>query len=439
MDWIVGKHLECNANGHLEIGGVDALKLAAEYKTPVLVLNEQRLRVRFRELQKSLKKGYNNVQVCYAVKANPCLAVLKILLNEGAGLEVVSECELLTALKAGAKSESIVFNGPNKSEKELELAVKNQVKINVDSFSELRRLEVICKSLNKTADVFIRLNPAITPKTNENLTTGAEINQFGVYLNDAERVFELASKIPQINLKGIHMHIGSQITSLEPFKEMVNKAFKIVVKLREQGIFLTYLNFGGGLGVQYEGVTKLPTAGEYGTAVTATIKSNMEKHGLKDLHLLFEPGRYISADAGVYLLKIGTIKTPPAGRKWVLVDGGSNILLRAALGIYKFRMILANKANLEPNELVNVGGPLCFGGDVIGRSVNLPSPEEGDVLAVFCSGAYTDSISHQYNMRPRPAMVLVNEGKHYLIKRAEQCEDLVARDIIPDHLKDIGK
>lgn len=439
MDWIVEKHLECNANGHLEIGGVDALKLAAEYETPLLVINEQRLRVRFRELQESLQKGYSNVQVCYAVKANPCLAILKILLNEGAGLEVVSECELLTALKAGAKSELIIFNGPNKSEKELELAVKNQIKINVDSLSELKRLEAICRRLNKTADIFIRINPAVTPKTNEDLTTGTEINQFGVYLNDAERTFEIASKIPQINLKGIHMHIGSQITSLEPFKEMINKAFKILVKLREQGIFLNYLNFGGGLGVQYEGVTKLPTAEEYANAVTATIKSNVEKHGLKDIHLLFEPGRYVSADAGVYLLKIGTIKIPPAGKKWVLVDGGSNILLRAALGIYKFRMILANKANFEPNELVNVGGPLCFGGDVIGRNVNLPSPEEGDVLAVFCSGAYTDSISHQYNMRPRPSMVLVNEGKHYLIKRAEQCEDLVARDIIPDHLRDIGK
>ena len=435
MDWVIKNHLECDSNGLLKIGNITALDLITTYGTPLLVINEQRVRSRFREFFQAVKKRYADADICYAIKANPSLAILKILLSEGSRLEVVSEYELLHDLKSGAKSGQIVFNGPNKTERELELAVRNNVLINVDSFAELRRLESICRKLTTNADICIRVNPAVEPKTHGDLTTGTHVNQFGACLDEAENFFVYASAAPNIVLKGIHMHIGSQITSLEPFIEAINKIFSLMARLKEQGIVVTYLDLGGGLGVQYEGVSRVLSADEYADAVISTVKANVKQYGLDAVHLIFEPGRFIMADAGVYLLKVGTIKEYPRGNNWVLVDGGSNILLRAALGVYRFPMILANKADAPSTGTVNVAGPLCFGGDVIGKNVKLPRVEEGDILAVFCAGAYTDSISHQYNLKPRPAMVLVNNGMHSLIKRAEQYEDLAGRDILPDHLR----
>lgn len=431
MKWTIKNHLECNAKGHLEIGGIDVLELAETYGTPVLIINERRMKDRFGEFIGALKKRYGKVKVYYAVKANPCLAILKILLDEGAGLEVVSEYELLSALKSGAKSEDIIFNGVNKSLNGLKIAVENQVLINIDSLLELKKLEKVSKQLNKVTNIGIRVNPGIIPKTCEDLTTGAEMSQFGVYLPVAREVFEYAFRAQHVILKGIHIHIGSQNTSLQPFRDAINKIFQLMAEIKKNGITLEHVNLGGGLGVRYEGVLTLPSVDEYAETIVSTVKSNLQKYGLEKPYLLFEPGRYILADAGVYLLKVGVTKTPPHGNKWVITDGGSNILLRASLGIHKFKMIIANKTNMNPTEKVNVAGPLCFGGDVIGRDVKLPVVEEGDLLAVLCAGAYTNSISHQYNMLPRPPIVLISDGKHYLIKEAEQYEDLVGRDVVP--------
>lgn len=435
MDWTIKNHLGRDANGNLKIGDVSALGLVKTYGTPVLVINEQRMRDRFKEFYRALKKRYEKVKIYYAVKANPCLAILRILLSEGAGLEVVSEYELLNALKSGARSEQIVFNGVNKSLEELKTSVKNKILINVDSFSELQKLEKIARQLDKVATICIRVNPAVILYIHEQLTTGAVTSQFGVYLPEAKKVFGYAHKSKHISLEGVHIHIGSQLTTLQPFREAANKIFQLMAELKRNGISLKYINFGGGLGVRYEGVSKLTGVDEYAETIVSTVHQNIERHQLEKPYLLFEPGRYILADAGIYLLKVGVIKTPPQENKWIIVDGGSNILLRAALGVYKFKMILANKANMKAAEKVNVAGPLCFGGDVIGREVKLPPVQEGDILAVLCAGAYTDSISHQYNLRPRPPIVLVNNSEHYLIKEAERYKDLVGKDIIPDRLK----
>ncbi|MEM2796009.1 MAG: diaminopimelate decarboxylase [Candidatus Hadarchaeales archaeon] len=429
MSWTIRNHLECGEDGYLKIGGVDALELAEKYGTPLFVINEQRVRKRFREFLGALKKRYEKVKVCYAVKANPSLAILKILKEEGAGFEVVSEYELLSALRIGAKPEDIVFNGANKSQEELELAVKKGILINVDSLSELEKLEKISKRLNRLANICIRVNPGVKVRTHRDLVAGAEYSHFGIHIPEARKAFERAAGSKHISLKGVHMHIGSQITSTRPFVFAINRIFRLLADLSKSGIKLGLVDLGGGLGVEYEGEHP-PTAEEYAEAVISAVKSNVKKYGLSEPLLIFEPGRYILADAGVCLLKVGVVKRTPDGSKWVIVDGGSNILLRAAMGVYRFKMILANKAVMKPRERVNIAGPLCFGGDVIGRNVRLPPVEEGDILAVFCAGAYTTSLSHQYNMRPRPPIVLVSNGRHRLIREAEQYRDLIARDIV---------
>lgn len=429
MNWEIRDHLECGEDCHLKIGGADAIELAEEYGTPLFVINERRVKERFREFWGALKKRYEKIKVCYAVKANSSLAILKILKEEGAGFEVVSEYEFLSALKIGAKPEDIVFNGANKSQRELELAVKEDVLINVDSLSELEKLEKISERLGRVASIGIRVNPGVNVRTHKDLATGTEYSHFGIHLQEAKNVFEKAHRSKHLALRGVHMHIGSQITSTQPFVRAINKVFCLLADLSRSGISLEIVDLGGGLGVGYEGEHP-PTAEEYAEAVISAVKSNLKKYNLSEPLLIFEPGRYILADAGVCLLRVGVVKKTPDGSKWAIVDGGSNILLRATTGVYRFKMILANKAGMKARERVNVAGPLCFGGDVIGRNVRLPSVEEGDILAVLCAGAYTISLSHQYNMRPRPPVVLVSNGRHRLIREAERFENLIAKEIV---------
>ncbi|MEM3012480.1 MAG: diaminopimelate decarboxylase [Candidatus Hadarchaeales archaeon] len=424
-----------DGEGHLRAGGLRVSELAERFGTPLFVMDEDRIRENYRRFREAFAKRWGKVVVAYAYKANSTLAVCRVLHQEGAGAEVVSEGELRAALKTGVPPERIFFNGNAKSEAEIELAVERGVKINLDSLEEIGVVGEVSRRLGKRAEVGLRVNPGIEVPTHPYIATGVRDSKFGLELETGEALEGFKRAVEEgLRVEGVHFHLGSQLLDLQPFEEGARRVMEFVSLLKKElGLELEFLDLGGGLGVPERPGERGPSPEDLASRV-ASVLGEYVGRGLKPFTLVLEPGRYLVSDAGLLLLRVEYVKPRKGRTTWICVDGGTNLLLRPALMGTYYHMELADRMGEEGREVVNVGGPLCQAGDVIGRERKLPSVRRGDLLVVFNAGAYTLTMANQYNSRPRAAVVMVKGEKAEVIRKRETCEDIWRYDTLPSWL-----
>lgn len=416
---------------HLIIGGVDAVELADEFGTPLYATDENRIRECYREFRDAFSDL--KVEIKYACKANTSLAVLNILRQEGAGADVLSEGELFIAQKAGIAPDNIIFTGNNKTDTELKLALESDVIINLDAIHELVRLEKICEKKNKGARISFRVNPSVSPETHPHLSTGLKESKFGIPEEDVLKAYSMAKDIDCLKISGIHMHIGSQITKTSPYEAATSKLFDIIGELKENGIELDFVDLGGGVGIRYQEEADYITPKDLADAIVPIIKNKIEEHGLKEPTIYFEPGRFIIGDASIILTRVSTIKA--TYKKFIGTDAGFHTLLRPILYGAYHEAVVANKMDMKAEETVDIVGNVCESGDILAKDRTLPKIEAGDIIAILDAGAYGIIMASQYNSRPRPAEVLVSNGKYDLIRERETIDDLLDKQSVPARLK----
>ena len=370
-------------------------------------------------------------QINYAVKANSNLAILNILAQLGSGFDIVSEGELRRVLKAGGHPEKIIFSGVGKTKIELKTALEVGVGcINVESKAELKRLNDLAMLLHKKATIAIRVNPDVDPKSHPYISTGLQENKFGINITEALEFYQEALTLPGIHIQGIAFHIGSQITTLSPFLEALDKILALVEKLKSLGITVTHLNVGGGLGVRYQNETP-PEPKEYVAAILKAIQTMQKNEEISgsDLIIHIEPGRAIAADAGVLLTRVEYIKTQGSLKSFAIVDAAMNDLLRPALyNAWQEIISLSTKTNPAiPARTYDIVGPVCETADFLGKDRVL-SLEAGDLLMVRSAGAYGFSMSSNYNSRPRAAEIMVDGDRFQVVRPRENIQDLLGSE-----------
>ncbi|HPF43764.1 MAG TPA: diaminopimelate decarboxylase [Syntrophomonadaceae bacterium] len=430
--------MKINNTGHLEIGGIDVLHLVKDYGSPLWVIDEQGFRDNCRSFRDAFL-NYGDTMVLYASKSLCCLSICRIIDEEGLGLDVVSGGELYTALQAGFPADRIYFHGNNKSREELNMALEAGVgRIVVDNFYELELLNNLSREKGLITDILLRITPGVEAHTHEYIKTGQIDSKFGFTLTDGQawEAVKRALQCPGLFLQGLHCHIGSQIFEPESFQHTIELMIEFMKKIKaETGYELAELDLGGGFGIYYAPGDLPPTTEKWAEVIINHVKAQAEKAGLKMPRVIIEPGRALISPAGVTLYTIGSSKEVTGIRKYIAVDGGMNDNPRPALYNARHSAIIANKAQLAADETVSVAGKCCESGDMLIWDVALPQAEAGDILAVFATGAYTYSMSSNYNRQPRPAMVLVNQGNADVIIERETYKDLIRNDRIPGRLK----
>jgi diaminopimelate decarboxylase len=424
---------QVNAQGQLVIGGCNALELADQYGTPVYVLDEATLRGRCRGFLQEFQRRHSETQVVYAAKAyiNPALA--RIFHEEGLGLDVVSGGELAVARAAGFPVGRVYFHGNNKTPEELAQAVAEDVgRVVVDSFHELELLNQIAVAAGKVQDILVRVSPGIDSHTHVHTTTGILDSKFGfaIQTGHAAQAVRLALAAPNLRMRGLHFHLGSPIFELEPYRAATDLVLRFAAPFREEGLDLQEFSPGGGFAIAYTRDQRPPHIGQYAEAIVGTMKATCDELGLEVPHLIIEPGRAIIGPAGVALYRIGAIKDIPGVRKYVSVDGGMGDNIRPALYQAVYEVVVANKADQEPVEKVTIAGKYCESGDLLARDVMLPQVAPGDIIAIPAAGAYCPSMASNYNLNPRPPMVLVKDGQSRLIRRRESYQDMMLCDVV---------
>lgn len=420
--------------GELWLGGCSASSLAQEFGTPLYVFDEATLRARCRGYRQALAQHYpGTAQVAYASKAYLSLALAQLFAQEDLSLDVVSGGELYVARQAGFPAERIHFHGNNKAPAELALALDEGVgRVVVDNAHELDALEQLAAERRVRVPIWLRLSPGIDVHTHVYRKTGLLDSKFGFPLETdaAESAVTRAQASPHLELVGLHAHIGSQIFDVEPFAEAVALLvdFAAAMKARH-GFELRELSPGGGWGVPHHEAAPPAPADRYVQAVSQAVMDGCRHHGLALPTLVIEPGRSIIAPAGVALYRVGARKEIPGVRTYVSVDGGMADNIRPALYGARYTALVAGKAHLPPEETVTVAGRFCESGDVLIRDIALPRLVPGDLLAVPMAGAYCLPLASNYNLVPRPAVVLVRGGQAALIQRRETFQDLTARDL----------
>mgnify|MGYP001035186177 CR=1 FL=1 len=424
-------HLFVDANGRLLIDGVDTIELVRKFGSPLYVMSAERLRKNYRGFENAFKSMYDKVLICFAYKANSHLAVCKLLKDEGAGAEVASGGELHVALRAGVSPEKIVFDGPNKTPEELRTAIDTEVGlINADSTTEIKRIGRVAAQVGKKPTIGVRVNPDIPAATHPHLATGLREHKFGVWIEEAFDAYELASKEKNINVAGVLAHIGSDIPSVEPFRDSVSRILDLIGDLRDKlGLEISLIDLGGGLGIPYSPSEVHTSTSEYAHIITSSIRDHARERGLPLPTLILEPGRAIAGDAGILLTTVGIVKET-ARRNWAIVDAGMNLLLRPALYEAYHHVIVANKASKPSAARYSIGGPCCESGDYLAKDRELPKLAEGDLLAVLDTGAYGFTMSSHYNSYPRCAVVMVENGVGRLIRSRETYEDLLRNETL---------
>ena len=414
-------------NGTLTCEGVNLSDVAEAYGTPLYVYSAHTFRDHYRRFAEAFSPL--NATVCFSVKSCSNLNILRLLRECGAAFDVVSGGELARALEAGADAGDIVFAGVGKTDTEIRTALDAGIGwFNAESPQELDNIATIATGLGRTARVALRVNPDVDPHTHEYTTTGTRENKFGVNIDLAGSVFSEFSGRSGLDLCGIHVHIGSPVNTVEPYVRSITKVADLIRALRQNGTEITAINLGGGYGAHYDG-SEAPPAKAYADAIVPI---------LSDLgcRVSLEPGRCIAANAGVLLTR--TLYTKTAGtRRFAIVDAAITDLVRPALyGAFHFAWPVAPREGLVPpersanlelpgTELIDVVGPVCETGDFLAKDRRLPPIARGDLLCVFSTGAYGFSMSSQYNSRPRPAEVLVDDNQVRVIRRRETYDDLV--------------
>lgn len=433
-----------NDSGHLEIGGCDAVDLARAFGTPLYVMDETAIRGACRDYRAAFERRYSRNVIHYAGKAFLCLAMCRIAQQEGLGLDVASGGELYTALHAGFPMERVNLHGNNKSVEELEMAVRHSVgHITLDNFEEIDLLAAIAASCRRQRpqNVLVRCAPGVDPETHRFMRTGQADTKFGFNIADGSAL-EAVQRVldqPGLRFRGIHFHVGSQLSDTEAHEGGIEAAVELMASIRERtGAICEVLNIGGGLGVRYVTGSPYLTVDEFAERIVAKLRGALAAHGLPEPILAQEPGRAIVGEAGTTLYTVGAVKTVPilgddGRRTYASVDGGLSDNPRPQLYDAVYEAICANRA-AEPHDTpVAIAGKHCETDVLIWRAL-CPPLRRGDIVAVQTTGAYNYSMASNYNRVPRPAVVLVADGRAELIVRRETLRDMVRRDLRPARL-----
>lgn len=426
--------LQINAQGHLTIGGCDAVELAREYGTPLYVLDETGVRAACRSYRDSIDRFYGGRgMVCYASKAFCCKEICRIMHDEGMGLDVVSEGELYTALSAGFPAEKICFHGNNKTDSELLYALRENVGLMiVDNDYELERLNRFAGEMGKRPNIAFRIKPGVDAHTHDFVRTGQIDSKFGVALETGEAlaIIKKALAMQHLHLKGVHCHIGSQIFELEPFELAAERMVELMAQVRDEtGYVIEELDLGGGFGIRYTDQDAALRYDSYMEKVSVVVKETCERLHFPQPFMMLEPGRSIVGPYGVTLYTVGAIKEIPGVRIYAAVDGGMTDNPRYALYQSEYEALAANKAADPKTMTVTLAGKCCESGDLLGEGMPVQQLESGDIVAVLSTGAYNYSMASNYNRLCRPAVVMVREGASRLIVRRETMEDLIRCDL----------
>lgn len=418
-------------HGTMTIGGIAVTDLAAQYQTPLLIVDE----VDFRGRCRDYRNAFSSAWVAYASKAWPTAGLMKMAAEEGLWIDVASGGELYTAQQAGIPGDRLVFHGNNKSVEELEMAADYGVaRMVADSFAELDRLEDVGSKRDYAFDVWLRITPGIDAHTHEYVRTGHDDSKFGftMSLGLAEEAVRRALALPHVNVVGLHAHIGSQIFGTDAFQANAEVLVGLMAQIRdEHGVVLGELNVGGGMGISYNHEDRPVSIDRYGEAIAAALTKASAHHGLPVPQLAVEPGRALIAPAAITLYEVGTLKHLPGLRTYVSVDGGMSDNIRPALYGAEHEIALANRRGSEELRAVTVVGKHCESGDLVRERASLPSDlVTGDLLAVAATGAYTATMASNYNRLPRPAAVLVKDGQSRLLMRRETLADVASRDVL---------
>ena len=389
-------------------------KLADDYGTPLYVYNFDYMKDRFDELKEAFR-GRKSM-ICYAVKANSNISVIKHFAKMGSGCDCVSIGEVNRALRAGVSSYKIIFSGVGKRDDEIKEALEKDILlINLESEAELKRVEMIAKELNLTARISIRVNPNIDPMTHPYISTGLHESKFGVDIDSAKRMYIVAKNSNNLDPVGIHFHIGSQLTELNPIKEASEIVSDLVRSLKVLDINIKFFDIGGGIGVKYDNEERIKPY-DYAQAILKTLS------GL-DMTIICEPGRFLTANSGYFLTKVLYEKVN-VDKRFVIVDGAMNDLLRPALYNAYHKVEILNDS--KESSIANLVGPVCESGDFFAKDIELPKTSHNDLVVVYSAGAYGFTMSSNYNTRGRACEVSVENEKVRVIRRRESFEDMIA-------------
>ena len=435
----VSEALSVNENGHLSIGGCDCVELANRYGTPLYVMDEDLIRKNCRTYTGAMEKFYGgNGKILYASKAFSTMSMCKIVAQEGMGLDVVSAGELYTALASDFPRDMIYFHGNNKSDSELDFAIDSDIYcIVVDNIFELRNINEKAAARKKIVNIAFRIKPGIDAHTHDFVQTGQIDSKFGVALENGEALeaVRVATEMKNVELIGVHCHIGSQIFDLAPFQSAAEIMLGFVAEITTKfGVHIKELNLGGGYGIKYLPSHDPIEYDKYIESVRETVVSTCAKHGLEIPTLVMEPGRSIVASAGITLYTIGGVKEIKDVRTYVSVDGGMADNPRYALYQSEYDAVIANRPDADKDMLITIAGKCCESGDLLAKDIMMPDVEVGEILAMLATGAYNYSMSSNYNRIPKPPVVLVKDGKARLIVKREDFEDVVRNDLVPDDL-----
>ena len=429
----VSESLSVDENGVLCIGGANALDIVKEFGTPVYVMDEDLIRKNCRIYKNAMDKHYGgNGLVLYASKAFSCKRMVKIVKEEGLGLDVVSGGELYTAIKADFPMDKVYFHGNNKTEDELNLAVDNGVgTIVVDNIFELEKLNAIAEKKGKIVDIMFRIKPGIDAHTHEFVMTGQIDSKFGVALETGEAMeaYKTAKQMKNLNIIGVHCHIGSQIFDIEPFEHAASVMMGFIADLKAEGIEIERMNLGGGYGIKYVPEDNPIDYDAYIEAVSKVVKKVAAEKGIAMPKILMEPGRSIVASAGTTLYNIGGVKEIPDVRTYVSVDGGMADNPRFIMYGSQYHALLANNPLAQPEEVVTIAGKCCESGDLLIKDIKMPKLKAGDTLAVLATGAYNYSMASNYNRIPKPPVVMVSGGVPSLAVKRETYDDIIKNDL----------
>ncbi|MDI3542819.1 MAG: diaminopimelate decarboxylase [Candidatus Atribacteria bacterium] len=430
-----------NDSNHLQIAGCDVVELAQTMGTPLYVYDEDLIRDNIQEYKQSFQENYPHFSLAYAGKAFLCSALCSLLDKEGWWVDVVSGGEYYLASAAGFPVERIIFHGNNKTPEERRLVLQGGVgRWVVDNEVELNfLLEEASSYTSYRVPLFFRLIPGVDPHTHQYITTGKIDSKFGLPLGEAENVILKALQSEDLEVKGLHCHIGSQIDQIDPFLKAAEIMLQFMADFRKKYDFVFQeLDLGGGLGVPYldEEKGRFPSFHFYVRAICEKVKSVCDELSYPLPHLYIEPGRSVVNTAGSTIYRVGSVKEIPGVKKYVAVDGGMADNPRPILYGAKYQARIGNRV-IGKKERVSVVGKCCESGDVLIEEIELPSPSPGDILVVEATGAYNHSMASNYNLIPRPGVVFLRGGKPELVVRPENWYDLVRRDIIPGKNKEV--
>ena len=426
-------NLSVNESGNLTFAGVDTVELAKKYKTPLYLMDEDKIRDRLRIYNNALKTYFNCGEALYASKAASFKRIYEIAKEEGVSVDVVSAGEIFTALKAGFPMEKVYFHGNNKLPEEIDYAIQNKIGyFVVDNLFELKNVDEIAAKYNVKQKILLRITPGIDPHTFEAVATGKVDSKFGsaIETGQALLIVKEALKCENLELMGYHCHIGSQIFEHTPFSDAAKVMIKFIADTKkETGYEAKILDLGGGFGVQYvEGDAELDIDACI-KLISEIVKAECEKYSLDEPKILMEPGRSIVGDCGITLYTVGSIKEIIGYKKYVAIDGGMADNPRYALYKSPYTALIANKADKECDFHCNIAGKCCEDGDLIQTNVDIQTPEAGDILAVLCTGAYNYSMASNYNKIPRPPIIMIKDKKDYVAVKRESFEDLLKNEL----------